>query len=639
MLVLATIAAMLAIGALNPAFLTLGSLSGFLSSIAPIVIIAIGVGLVVLAGEIDISVGSLYGTLAALLAVLASPSHAGFAVPASVGLVIGAGALAGAVNGALAVFGRIPSIVATLGTMSILRGVTEQILGGEWVTDLPPGLRVLGTGSIANLPTSAWVAAAVAFAGWKLSRRTRLGVQLYATGDSPHAARLARVNTNLVKLAAFTISGALVGVAVVFSVPQLSVVESGLGVGLELAAVTAIVVGGVSISGGRGSLLGVAAAAALLGLVRPALIFVPRAFAPEGSAAPTGVGVASWEQAIHGACILFAVVMDRSNASKAAPVADQASTRSSPPWGLATLVVGVLVAARWLSPEFITFATQASLAPQLAEVALLAVAMTLILLTGGIDLSVGSTMAIAAVAAGLAHEAGASTLLAASAALATGGVCGMVNGLFVTRGRVHPLVVTLATLALFRGMALGISGGRPISGFPSSWTSLGTDRLLGLPVVLIPALVAALVAMFVLARTTRGLALRATGVNETAARYCGIAVDRLKLFAYSLAGAASGLAACLFIARRNTAKADIGQGIELEVITACVLGGVSLAGGRGGVGGVVLGVVLLHEIRQLAAWRGYSDDLILIVLGAVLIASVLASRLSLPAVFSRRKSP
>jgi rhamnose transport system permease protein len=629
----------LGIGLLNPAFFSLASLTGFLSSIAPIVIIAIGLGLVVLAGEIDISVGSLYGTLAALLAVLASPSHAGWPVVPSVGLVIAAGALAGGINGVLTVYGRIPSIVATLGTMSVLRGVTEQILSGEWVTDLPPGLRVLGTGSIGNLPTSAWVAAAVVFAGWRLTRRTRLGVHLYATGDSPVAARFARVNTKLVKLAAFAMSGALVGVAVVFSVPQLSVVESGLGAGLELAAVTAIVVGGVSISGGRGSLVGVAAAAALLGLVRPALIYVPRAFSPEGSGAGNGAGIASWEQAIHGACILLAVALDRSNASKAAPSLDHAAVRSSPPWGLAVLLLAVLAWARWVSPEFMTVSTQAQLAPQLAEVGLLAVAMTLILLTGGIDLSVGSAMALAAVAAGLAHEAGAPPLVAATAALATGAACGMVNGLFITRGRVHPLVVTLATLALFRGLALGISGGRPISGFPASWTDLGTQRLLGVPVVLIPALAAAMLVIFALARTSSGLALRATGVNETAARYCGLAVDRLKLAAYTLAGAASGLAACLFIARRNTAKADIGVGIELEVITACVLGGVSLAGGKGGVGGVMLGVVLLHEIRQFAAWRGYSDDLILIVLGAVLIASVLASQIRFRALFPQRKSP
>lgn len=652
-LLVAIAVAVLAVGAANPAFFAWGSLSGVLTSVAPIVILGIGVGLVVIAGEIDISVGSLFGTLAALLAVLASPTHAAWPVWLSVLMVVGAGAAAGLINGALTVYGRVPSIVVTLGTMSVLRGVTEFILGGTWVTDLPPGLRVLGTGAIANIPLSVWAAAAVVASGWWLARRTRLGVQLYAVGDSVQAARYARVHTDRVKMRAFAISGALVGVAVVMSVPQLSVVESGLGVGLELAAVTAIVVGGVSISGGRGSLLGVAAAAALLGLVRPALIFVPRAFAAggEGGTGELGVGastIASWEQAIHGACILLAVLLDRSAAARGGSIpVETTATRQSPPWGLALLLVAVLVAARWLSPEFVTFGVQADLAPQLAEIALLAVPMTLILLTGGIDLSVGSAMALAAVAAGMMHEWGFSPVVAAGTAVAVGTACGLINGLFVTRARVHPLVVTLATLALFRGLALGISGGRPVSGFAEAWTGLGTARVLkvgaeagaegkvGLPVVLLPAIAAAVVAGLALARTASGRALRATGVNETAARYCGLSVGWLKFMAYTLAGSAAGLAACLFIARRNTAKADIGLGIELEVITACVLGGVSLSGGRGGIAGVVLGVVLLHEIRQFAAWRGYPDEAILIVLGGVLIVSVVVAQFA-PRLRSRK---
>lgn len=119
--------------------------------------------------------------------------------------------------------------------------------------------------------------------------------------------------------------------------------------------------------------------------------------------------------------------------------------------------------------------------------------------------------------------------------------------------------------------------------------------------------------------------MRAVGVNETAARYCGAAVDRMKVLVYTLSGGAAGLAACLFIARRNTAKADVGAGIELEVITACVLGGVSLSGGRGGMAGVMAAVVLLHEVRQFAAWRWQNEVVILFVLGGLLAVSVMAS--------------
>lgn len=609
-LALAAVAAALTVGTLNHSFLSASSIAGLLSSTAPIIILSVGVGLVVITGEIDISVGAMFGTLAALLATLASPSHANLPAWASVAIVIAAGALAGLANGAITVYGKIPSIVATLGTMSILRGLTELILGGTWITDLPPQLRALGTGSFLGFSLSTWAAATVAAAAVFLARRTRAGLSLYAVGDHADAARLSRVNIATAKLLAFTTSGALVGVAVAFAVPQLSVVESNLGLGMELSAVTAIVVGGISIRGGRGTLLGVVLAAVLLGMVRSVLVYLK-----------LGPAAAYWEQAIHGACILAAVLGDRAPPHQPHP--DTHPARPPSPLPIAAALVAVLLAAWWTAPEFMSPSIQAALLSQIAEVALLAVPMTLVVLTGGIDLSVGSTMALSAVVAGIMHERGVPTSACLAGAIGTGALCGWLNGLFITRARVHPLVATLATLALYRGLAEGVSGGRPISGFPDLWTNLGAARIAGLPAVLMPAIAAAALAAVMLTRTTRGLDLYATGMNETAARYAGVPVDRLKSWAYTLAGTAAGIAACLFIARRNTAKADIATGIELEVITACVLGGVSLVGGRGRIVGVALGVALIHEIRQFVAWKWSHDELIQIVLGAALVTSAL----------------
>lgn len=603
-------ASALVVGLLNPAFLSVSNLTGLLASAAPVVILALGVGLVVITGEIDISVGALFGTLAALLATLASPTHANLPIGAAVTIAVIAGSLVGLVNGVLTVYGRIPSIVATLGTMSVLRGLTEVILGGTWITDLPPSLRRLGTDSFLGLSLLTWTALVVALAGIALARRTRLGINFYAVGDHADSARFSRINVRATKILAFVISGGLVGVAVSFAVPQLSVVESNLGIGLELAAVTAVVVGGVSINGGRGTLLGVVLAAVLLGMVRSVLVFLK-----------LGPAATYWEQAIHGACILFAVVGDRGGTHP--PASDSHTTHQPNPLPIASALVAVLVAALWMVPEFVSPSIQASLLPQIAEVALLAVPMTLVIITGGIDLSIGSAMALSAVVAGIMHERGVPASACVAGAIGTGTLCGALNGLFVTRACVHPLVATLATLALFRGIAEGISGGRPISGFADLWTNLGAAPIAGLPAVLLPALAAAALAAVMLGRTTRGLDLYATGMNETAARYAGVPVDRLKSWVYTLSGAAAGIAACLFIARRNTAKADIAMGIELEVITACVLGGVSLAGGRGRILSVALGVALIHEIRQLVAWKWNHDELIQIVLGAALVASAL----------------
>lgn len=619
MLGLAAFVITLAVGAVNTSLLSGSNLLSILASMAPVILVAMGVGIVVIAGEIDISVGALYGTLAAALGVLCSPSHLAWPVWLTVVAVIALGAAAGAINGLIVVAGRVPSIVATLATMSILKGITQLILAGEWVKDLPPGMRAIGTATPVGVPSQIWVAAAVALLATFALRRTRPGVRLYATGDNPVAARFARVPTSLIRVGAFVASGVLVGVAACVCVPQLSVVESGLGDKLELSAVTAVVVGGISMSGGRGGLPGVVAAAILLGLIPSISTYLK-----------LGEFASHWDRAVYGLCILAAVMLDRGrHLTLAAPDSREGRQPAwRPPLVLGVVLAGLMGVAWKLEPTFVTWSAQASLLPELSMVALLAVPMTLVILTGGIDLSIGSTMALASVVAGLLTEAGTPWPIAALAAVCVGAAAGMLNGTVITRWGVHPLVVTLATLAFYGGVAAGISRGRPLpeaGGFAPAWTSLGRADVLGLPVVLIPSMLAAIVAGVWLARFTGGTHIRAVGVSETAARYAGIAVDRLKTMVYALNGAAAGLAACIFIARRNTAKADVGSGIELDVITACVLGGVSLAGGRGGIAGVVAAVLLLHEVRQFVAWRWQNDEAILFVLGGLLVASVILS--------------
>jgi rhamnose transport system permease protein len=293
---------------------------------------------------------------------------------------------------------------------------------------------------------------------------------------------------------------------------------------------------------------------------------------------------------------------------------------------LAVLLVGLLIVAGRLSPDFVAPSTQTELLTHVWETALLALPMTLILITGGIDLSVGSIMALSAVVFGLAFEQGAPPLLAAFLAILTGGAAGALNGVFVARVKVHPLLVTLATLAAYRGIAEGISLARPISGFPDSFTQLGKGVIGGInPAGLLFVLLAA-AAWFYLARTTYGLFTYAIGHNETASRLSNIPTDRMKLWLYTLSGTVAALAAVLFVARRNTAKADVGASIELDVIAMVVLGGTSVFGGRGTIIGTILGVLLIHETREFVSWQYSRDELNFIVLGALLILSVLMQR-------------
>jgi len=295
---------------------------------------------------------------------------------------------------------------------------------------------------------------------------------------------------------------------------------------------------------------------------------------------------------------------------------------------LAALLIALLVAAGIADPAFLHVGVQTELSTHVWELGLLALPMTLIIVTAGVDLSVGAMMALSAVILGLSYEAGISPWVGAWLALLTGIAAGAINGVFVAWVRVHPLIVTLATLAAYRGVAEGISLARPVSGFPESFAVLGRGHLAGVPIPGAIFAVTALLAAVVLARAPFGRALYAIGNNEAAARFSGIAVARAQLWIYTLSGAAAGLAAVIFVARRNTAKADIGTGMELDVITAVVLGGTSIYGGRGRILGTLLGVLLIHEAREFVSWKWERDELNLIVIGALLIVSVLLNSLS-----------
>jgi len=326
--------------------------------------------------------------------------------------------------------------------------------------------------------------------------------------------------------------------------------------------------------------------------------------------------------------------------SASAPVVNGATSRdlvAQPSWwarlapyrhemALAVLLVVLFVAAAIVSPSFLDLTTQRALLSHDWELAMLTLPMMLIILTGGIDLSVGATMALASVVFGLAFTRTGSVGAAVAAALGTGVVCGGLNGLCITRFKVHPLIVTLATLSAYRGIAEGMSLGQSVSGFPASFSQIATMTVAGIPLLGGLYLIFALMLAFKLARTPVGAWLVAMGYNETAARFAAVRVDRLKVALYTYSGLMAGAAAIFFAARRNTAKADVGMGMELDVITAVVLGGTSIFGGRGTVIGTVLGFLLLHESREWMSWAFDYDELNLILVGVLLIASVLLQR-------------
>jgi ribose/xylose/arabinose/galactoside ABC-type transport system permease subunit len=283
----------------NRNFLAPENLRDILVAVAPFAIIGCAVTFIIVTGEIDISVGSHVALLAAVLGLLTSKDHAGWPVFPAILIVLALGVAVGTLNGILIAYLRVPSIITTLGMLTALRGVTELLMNGQWIQNLPPGLRFFGIGTLLGIPISIWTTAIVVAMAMVFAVRTPLGRRIYAVGSSPHAAHLAGLSPRRIKLFVFALTGLMVAVATIVSVPQLATIQSGVGSGWELIVVTAVVVGGTSISGGKGTIIGTILAAILLGIIRTVLLFLK-----------LGNEATYWERAIQGAFILLAVLVD-----------------------------------------------------------------------------------------------------------------------------------------------------------------------------------------------------------------------------------------------------------------------------------------------------------------------------------------
>ena len=295
---------------------------------------------------------------------------------------------------------------------------------------------------------------------------------------------------------------------------------------------------------------------------------------------------------------------------------------------LAAILAAALIVLAFTSERFLTVDNLLNQGRLACEVGLVALPMTLIIVTGGIDLSVGSILGLCAIMLGvLWKNLGLPLELAILLTLAIGTLAGLANGLVITRIGVPPLIATLATLALYRGLAEGISQARSVRGYPDWFFTLGQGELLGVPTQLWLLLAAILVFGVLLARTTFGRTLYAIGNIETAARFSGLAVDHAKLTIYALSGLMAALAAWIFVSRVSTTRSDMGTGLELDAIAAVVLGGTSIFGGTGSILGTVLGVVLVQLLKNGLALTGVKGDATIVVIGVVLILSILLTNL------------
>jgi ribose transport system permease protein len=287
-------------------------------------------------------------------------------------------------------------------------------------------------------------------------------------------------------------------------------------------------------------------------------------------------------------------------------------------------IIGICIVMSFLSPYFFTAENLRTTILSFAINGIVVIGMTIVMVNGGIDLSVGSVMAIVGAVAGRLYQTGVSIWIAAPIALVIGGLLGVFNGFFITRIGLSPFITTLAMLSIARGAAFVVTQGIPLSlySMPNSFKLIGKGDVLGVPVVIIIFIVFVIIADFLMRRSTILRRVVYTGSSEKAAIFSGINVRSVKMGVYILSSFLAGLGGILSIARFATATPYFASGLELQAISACVIGGASLAGGDGSIIGSVFGIALLAIITTsmiLLNVSVYWQDL---VSGLILLAAV-----------------
>ncbi|AOY00222.1 ribose ABC transporter permease [Jeongeupia sp. USM3] len=293
---------------------------------------------------------------------------------------------------------------------------------------------------------------------------------------------------------------------------------------------------------------------------------------------------------------------------------------------IALVIMAIILAI--MSPDFLTVGNLLNVLRQVSINALIAFGMTFVILLAGIDLSVGSVLALsAALMAGL-MGGGMNPVAATIVALAAGAAMGLVNGVIVTKGKVAPFIATLGTMTLYRGLTMVYTNGSPMTGFNSDFIyMLGSGYVFGIvPVPVVITLVVFGALWFVLKKTVFGRHVYAVGGNPEASKLSGVKVDRVQLWVYALSGLMAALAGAILTSRLNSAQPTAGAGYELDAIAAVVIGGTSLAGGRGWIVGTLIGAVLLGVLNNGLNLLGVSSFYQQVIKGIIILLAVLIDR-------------
>ena len=287
------------------------------------------------------------------------------------------------------------------------------------------------------------------------------------------------------------------------------------------------------------------------------------------------------------------------------------------------LIVGVFAA---LAPGFLSQRNLVNILQQSSINACVALGMTLVIISGGIDLSVGPTAALAAVLSASLMVGGVPPALAILAGLGLGALCGVVNGALVSFGGLQPFIVTLGTLSTYRALALIATGGNPVLGVPQAFRGIANGSFFGVPASVLVVIVVALLAAVILRKTPFGEYLLAVGGNEEAAHIAGVPIALTKIGAYALSGVLAALAAIILIGRLGAAEPILGNLWELDAIAAAAIGGASLMGGKGSIIGTLLGAVILGAMRNGLTLLNVQAFYQLLATGLIILLAMLVDR-------------
>lgn len=291
-------------------------------------------------------------------------------------------------------------------------------------------------------------------------------------------------------------------------------------------------------------------------------------------------------------------------------------------------LVLLCIVITFVTPNFITLTNITNVFTQVSVNAIIAIGMTFVILTGGIDLSVGSTLAISGSLAASIIKSTGNVPLAVLVASLVGISVGLINGLLISKGKLQAFIVTLATMTIFRGLTLVFTDGTPISKLPEAFVNVGNGKIGFMPIPIIITVVVAVLAIYLLSKTRFGRYLYALGGNEDSARLSGINTSKIKVLAYVISGFAASIAGVIITSRIGSASPNAGMGFELDAIAAVVIGGTSLAGGEGRITGTIIGALVIGVLNNGLNLMNVSPFYQSIVKGLVILIAVLLDRKS-----------